>query len=99
MSELAIVVIVVSIPFGEMNAFLMRSAWSVGIVLEATRGAMSAVEDRCSMCQSVRMTGDVGAAFARSRPQHQRSNDEDVRGVGAVVTQVRLFVLWPACLP
>jgi len=32
MSELAIVVIAVSIPFGEMNAFVMRSAWSVGSV-------------------------------------------------------------------
>jgi hypothetical protein len=67
--------------------------------LEVTRGAMSAVEDRCSMCQGVRMTEVVGAAFVRFRPRHQRSNDGDVRGVGAVVTQVRLFVLWPACLP
>ena len=32
MSELAIVVIAVSIPFGEMNAFVMRSAWSMGSV-------------------------------------------------------------------
>jgi hypothetical protein len=32
MGELAIVVIAVSTPFGEMNAFVMRSAWSVGSV-------------------------------------------------------------------
>jgi hypothetical protein len=32
MSELTIVVIAVSIPFGEKNTFVMRSAWSVGSV-------------------------------------------------------------------